>query len=160
MKAEFRYRKSAVFFTIIALGVLAGSLFYGRAILVNTLQTPFEKTGKLTDRQSYLVYLPDVLEPGKKYPIVFALSPNADAHSMISAWASVAEKHNWIIAASKEFHNGQEFGISLKQIEAELNDVENAYAIDTTRVIFTGFSGGEWERMQWLSSIPAECRPS
>jgi len=142
MKAESRHKKSVALLITIALGILVGLLFYGSPILVNTPQSPWPMTGKLTDRQSYLVYLPDDLEQGKKYPLVFALSPGADALSMISAWAPVAEKHHWIVAASKEFHNGQEFGLSLRQIEAELNDVKNAYAIDTTRVIFTGISGG------------------
>ena len=43
---------------------------------------------------------------------------------MIIAWAEVAEKHHWIIAASKEFQNGLEFSTALRLVETELNDVE------------------------------------
>lgn len=142
MKAESRHRRSAVVLITIALGILAGWLLCGSPILADSPKVQWLKTGKLTDRASYLVYLPDDLEAEKKYPLVFALSPGGDALSMISTWAAVAGKHHWIIAASKKFRNGQEFGPSLKEIEAELNDVEGAYAIDTTRVIFTGISGG------------------
>ncbi len=102
----------------------------------------WRETGQLLDHPTYLVYLPDGLEPGKRYPLVFALSPGADALGMISTWVAVAEKHHWIIAASKQFRNGQEFGPSLKEIEVELNEVEATYAVDPTEVIFTGISGG------------------
>ena len=142
IKREFWNRKSTALFIVIGLGILVGVLLYDLTIPVDTPQSPPDETGKLTDHQTYLVFLPDALEPGKKYPLVFALSPSADASSMISAWAPAATKHSWIVAASKEFHNGLAFDPSLKQLEAELNDVESNYPIDTTRVIFTGFSGG------------------
>ena len=142
MNAESGHRITGGLRGAIVASIIAGWLFGGAAIGVAGPQTPGAKAGKLTDRQSYLVYLPDGLEPGKKYPLVFALSPNGDARTMIAVWTAVAEKHHWIIAASKQFRNGQEFGPSLKEIEAELNDVESAYAVDPTRVIFTGISGG------------------
>jgi len=130
------------FLVIIVLGGLVGLLLYEFTAPVDTAQSQLPETGKLTDRQSYLIYLPETLESDKRYPLVFALSPGADAASMISVWKTAATKHIWIIIASKEFHNGVAFDASLRQLEAELNDVESKYPIDTTRVIFTGFSGG------------------
>jgi hypothetical protein len=142
MKENFWNRKSTAFLIIIVLGGLVGLLLYEFTAPVDTAQSQLPETGKLTDRQSYLIYLPETLEADKRYPLVFALSPGADAASMISVWKTAATKHIWIIAASKEFHNGVAFDASLRQLEAELNDVESNYPIDTTRVIFTGFSGG------------------
>ncbi len=142
MKEGFWNRKSTAFIIIIGLGFLIGLLLYELRIPISTLQPPPAATIRLIDHQTYLVYLPDDLEAGKRYPLVFALSPGANAASMISAWVPAATKHHWIVAASKEFHNGVEFGVSFRQIEAELNDVESNYAIDTTHVILTGLSGG------------------
>jgi predicted esterase len=142
MKEGFWNRKSTAFIIIIGLGFLIGLLLYELRIPVSTPQSPPAETIKLTDRQTYLVYLPDGIELGKRYPLVFALSPGANAASMISAWVPAATKHHWIVAASKEFRNGVEFGVTFRQIEAELNDVESSYPIDTTHVILTGLSGG------------------
>ncbi len=98
--------------------------------------------GHLADLGTCLVYVPDDLPAGKKVPLVFALSPGADAGSMIRTWAAVAEKHHWIVAASKEFRNGVAWGIVMPQVIAELDAVERAYAVDLNQVVFTGLSGG------------------
>jgi predicted esterase len=123
-------------------GVILAAVFFLGLKSVNLTRQVWTLTGKLVDQGSTLVYLPNQYLPGRKVPLVFALSPGADAYGMISTWAAVAEKHNWIIAASKTFQNGQDFLPSLKEVEAQLNRVETAYAIDLKRVIFTGISGG------------------
>jgi len=99
-------------------------------------------TGTFADHPTYLAYLPEGWNPAQRYPLVFALSPTADPRSMISAWSAVADQHHWLVAASKEFRNGQSFALSLRQIAAELDAVERDYAVNTRRVIFTGISGG------------------
>ncbi|MBI4674187.1 MAG: hypothetical protein HY741_21295 [Chloroflexi bacterium] len=96
----------------------------------------------MTDDGNYLVYHPDGLERGKRYPLVFALSPTADAMSMLNAWAGVAEKHKWLVAASKTFRNEQRMDTSLQQVSDALRAVEKKYPVNTRRVIFTGLSGG------------------
>ncbi|MGO9567765.1 MAG: hypothetical protein ACLP5H_09515 [Desulfomonilaceae bacterium] len=97
---------------------------------------------RITDHGTYLAYVPDGLAANRKYPLVFALSPSSDALSLISKWSKIADKHLWIVAASKEFRNGVAFDITLHQLEAELNDVEQKYNVNTNRIIFTGLSGG------------------
>lgn len=121
---------------IIALGALVGLLFF--VLLTSNVMAAslWFVTGKLKDNSSYMVYLPDGLQQHRNNVLVFALSPTADALSMLAAWSSVAEQHKWIVAASKEFQNGQDFGPSLQEVETELNDVEGKYAIDRSRVIF------------------------
>jgi predicted esterase len=110
-----------------------------------TIQTPgplWYFLGKIQDKGNYLIYTPAGMEPGKTYPLVFALSPSADAQALITAWAQVAEKHKWIVAASKTFKNGQDFLPSLSQVASQLNDVEKNFPINKNRVIFSGISGG------------------
>lgn len=98
--------------------------------------------GRVADRGTYLVYVPDRMPAGPSYPLVFALSPGADAASMIRTWAGVADAHGWIVAASKEFHNGISFDTLLPKMVAELDAVERAYPIDLNKVVYTGLSGG------------------
>jgi predicted esterase len=103
---------------------------------------PAAGPGQTVDHPTYLAYLPAGWTPEKPHPLVFALSPTGNPRSRIAAWSSVADRHRWLIAASKEFRNGLQFEPSLRQIEAELDAVERDYAVDLQRVIFTGISGG------------------
>jgi predicted esterase len=137
-----RYRTSPSLLLPIILAVCLVVLI-ATLVIYNTIAHPFWLwSGKVKDEGAYLVYLPDDIEEGKTYPLVFALSPGADAQSMINTWAGVAEKHHWIIAASKEFRNGIAFDITLNELDRELTDVEQAYPINPKQVIFTGISGG------------------
>jgi predicted esterase len=78
----------------------------------------------------------------KKYWLLFALSPSGDAPSMILKWRKVADRHTWILAASKESKNGVPFVVGLGIIDSELREVKQRYPVDDGRVIFTGLSGG------------------
>lgn len=104
--------------------------------------TPTATSSAQVNAASYLIYVPAGMEPDRRYPLVFALSPSGDAPAMIATWSAVADRHRWIVVASKDFKNGQKFSASLAHIESTLNEVELAYPVDRTRVIFTGFSGG------------------
>lgn len=99
-------------------------------------------SGSLLEAPAYLIYLPKGLVPGKKYPLVFALSPSGNALSMISTWTAVADRRSWIVAASTEFKQGARFTASMDALAAALTEIEQTYAIDPTRVIFSGFSDG------------------
>ena len=97
---------------------------------------------KISDHGTHLVYVPVGASFDRKYWLMFALSPSGDALSMILKWQKVADKHAWILAASKESKNGVPFHVCLRMIEAELRAVEQKYPVDARRVIFTGLSGG------------------
>ena len=142
MNAGSRRGKAAVFTTALVLGVLAARFASGAADAASPPPPRTLMTGTFADHPTYLAYLPEGWNPAQRSPLVFALSPTADPCSMISAWSAVADQHHWLVAASKEFRNGQPFAPSLKQIETELNAVEKEYAINPRRVIFTGISGG------------------
>ncbi|HTO05368.1 MAG TPA: hypothetical protein VL069_16790, partial [Opitutus sp.] len=99
-------------------------------------------SGSLGETPAYLIYLPKGLIPGRKYPLVFALSPTGNALSMISTWTAVADKRSWIVAASTEFKHGAKFSASMDALNAALTEIGQTYAVDPTRVIFSGFSDG------------------
>ncbi len=97
---------------------------------------------EILENNECVLYIPSGLAADKKYPLVIALSPSADAHSMIETWIGVAEKHKWLILASKEFKNGIDMGPVLERIMTNVAILSMQFPIDQQRLIATGFSGG------------------
>jgi len=97
---------------------------------------------KAIDRATYLAYVPKNLLKNKKYPLVFALSPDANANGMIGFWQPIADDHQLIVAASTEFRNGVSYSILDPRVWKELEEVKRLFPVDRTKVIFTGISGG------------------
>jgi predicted esterase len=123
-------------------GILVGVLGYFLIFHGQELWLGLMLKQRMTDHGDVLVYVPGGAASGGKVPLVFALSPSANADSMIAKWQPVAEKHSWIVAASKTSRNGVDFNILLPQIEAEIQDVLANYPVDPTHIIFAGMSGG------------------
>jgi predicted esterase len=94
------------------------------------------------DRGEYLLYVPGGINGGGKYPLVVALSPSADADSMIAVWRPIADRHRWIILASKVSRNGVDIAPVAKTVLSDVAEVEAAYPVDKAKIIFTGLSGG------------------
>ena len=106
--------------------------FCSFAVWADTIDTP-----------EYILYMPSGIDSGQKYPLVIALSPNADAQGMINVWKAISEKYNWILFASKEFKNGQPFYSDVDyHIMAVVKQLCMQYPIDSSRIIATGISGG------------------
>jgi predicted esterase len=137
-----RLKKLLLLLLTIALGILIPVSVYLFSLTFNPYLFYWKLTGRLQDQGTYLVYLPKDLPAGQKVPLVFALSPSADANSLILTWAGVAERHHWIIAASTQYRNFIDFAAALKQNQLDLNDALRRYPADPARVIFTGLSGG------------------
>ncbi len=98
---------------------------------------------RIVDTPDYLLYIPKGLDPAKEYPLIIALHPGADAQCMINLWKRNAEKHQWIIFASKKFCNGQDTVKSLADLVSILeNNIFASYSIDLDRIAAAGFSGG------------------
>lgn len=91
----------------------------------------------------YILYIPKDLESGKRYPLIIALHPGADARSMIDLWKGNAERHGWMVFASKRFSNGQDTTKSLQDLVSILKgSIFDKYPVDMKRIAATGFSGG------------------
>lgn len=98
---------------------------------------------KVIDDFRYLLYIPEGIELDKKYPLVIALSPSADAQTMIEKWEEVAKAHKWLILASKEFRNGIDSMDNISDnLAFLLKFIAANYPVDKSKVIMTGFSGG------------------
>ncbi len=94
------------------------------------------------DDSEFMLYLPEGLKDGKKYPLVIALSPTADAASLIRAWKSASDRYKFIILSSKKHSNDTDSNEIMPGIISKVLDLFLEYPIDRTKVIASGVSGG------------------
>jgi len=97
---------------------------------------------KIINDSAYILYIPGGLSSQKRYPLVIALSPSADAQSMIDVWKQAADKYKWIIMASKKFQNGVSAAPILNELASAVSKLYGKYPVSKTEVIASGFSGG------------------
>ncbi len=116
---------------------------YAVQIITDDSAAPETSPSELKDENKYLLYLPPGLETGKKYPLVIALSPAGNAQSILNAWRQVADKHKWIVFASKVFRNNGDMEQMLASVsDSVYMEVCPAGRADCDKVIATGMSGG------------------
>ena len=109
----------------------------------NSNSPVLSKQPRIIEDSQYIIYIPEGMQSNKNYPLVMALSPSADANSMIRTWKNVSEKYKWIIWASKEIRNGPEpMNLVSDKLAGILQFLVLNYQIDKTKVIMTGYSGG------------------
>jgi hypothetical protein len=96
----------------------------------------------MKETSTYLAYIPPQVLAGTHAPLVVALSPSADAQSMVSVLEMSADKLSVIIVASKESRNGVPIDQLLPGYGEIMNDSIKTLPIDEKRIIFAGFSGG------------------
>ncbi|MDD4003882.1 MAG: hypothetical protein PHW69_01595 [Elusimicrobiaceae bacterium] len=119
-----------------------------RAATGNTAKTvALDETGAaagtLTDKTEYILYIPAGLKPGTRHPLVVALSPGGEPYSMLNAWRSAADRHKWLVFASKVFSNGGDADKKLAAVSSALyNEICLRPDTDCTKTIVTGMSGG------------------
>jgi predicted esterase len=100
------------------------------------------ESGKTIDESYHLIFVPSGLETDRTYPLAILLSPGADANAMIRAWRPIAEKHRWILVASKVFRNGVSPDSAFdKTVELVTKNRLNL-PLDKTKIVASGFSGG------------------
>lgn len=100
------------------------------------------KKSQTIDHPRYIMYVPSGIDSRKKYPLVIAMSPSADAQLMIRVWRQIAEEYKWIIFASKESSNNLPIFSSNCDIALILNELFPWFPINPFKIIATGFSGG------------------
>lgn len=95
------------------------------------------------EENEYLIYVPEGLEPGQKYPLIVGFSPSANANDLVDTWRGHADKHRCIILASKIIKNGMDIPNYLNRLRNLIHErVAAQYPILPDRIIAVGTSGG------------------
>jgi poly(3-hydroxybutyrate) depolymerase len=106
--------------------------------------------GKITDRvtieadktQSYSLYLPSKFDGKTKLPIIYVFDPGARGKTGVEVFADAAEKYGYIVVGSNDSRNGLS-GDKLMPIFNNISgDTHRRFAIDDSRIVMAGFSGG------------------
>lgn len=96
----------------------------------------------LNETPAYILYHPACLEPGRRYPMLICLTPNASGEWSVFVWNKAAKRRKWIVYASKTFAVGLDMEESFKPIVANVNEIASGFPIDTDRIAVWGVSGG------------------
>lgn len=116
-------------------------LLSGVSFISSSCSPHFNKP-KIIDNSEYILCVPEDIDISNKYPLVVALSPGADAESMIETWQDVSNKYKWIIFASKEHRNGINLNEFMPKLTSLVKKVSSDFPIDKSKIIAAGFSGG------------------
>ena len=97
---------------------------------------------KADTSQSYALYLPSSYVSTKNYPVVFTFDPHGDGKLPLTNYKDLAEKYNFILAASNNSKNGTTWEDAQKIANVFFNDVQTRYYVNAQRIYCLGFSGG------------------
>jgi len=101
-----------------------------------------EGTCLMTETEGYIAYIPAQVRTGERVPMLAALSPEADADSMISVLRPTADNLSVVIVASKESQNGLTAADVFPGYDKLMDDAVATLPVDERRIIFGGMSGG------------------
>jgi predicted esterase len=94
------------------------------------------------------ILVPTGIVPGRTYPLVATFSWDGNPITEFQAWWNLAKENGWFVYASRDYQNSvlrSGFGPSEKvatRVKAQLDALPGTLPIDTSRIIFSGFSGG------------------
>ncbi|MBN2431709.1 MAG: hypothetical protein JXQ27_09550 [Acidobacteria bacterium] len=90
---------------------------------------------------SYALYLPEIYDPARKWPVVYFFEPAARGKLPVEKYQAVAAEFDTILIGSNTSRNYDNAAV-LQAAEAMWADSRRRLAIDPERVAFCGFSGG------------------
>ena len=91
--------------------------------------------------QSYALYIPSDYDPGRKWPVLFALDPAASGSIPVRVFREAAERYGYVVVGSNNSQNGPVV-VGFNALGAMWKDISDLLSIDPNRVYLTGFSGG------------------
>ncbi|PKL43424.1 MAG: hypothetical protein CVV41_10215 [Candidatus Riflebacteria bacterium HGW-Riflebacteria-1] len=95
------------------------------------------------EENEYLIYVPEGLAAGERYPLIVGFSPSANAKDTVATWRGHADNHKCIILASKIIKNGMDIPNYLNRLRNLIHErVAVQYSIRPDRIIAVGTSGG------------------
>jgi hypothetical protein len=91
-------------------------------------------------QQNYALYLPRAYTADRKWPVLYALGPDAKGAEAVGAFQAAAERHGWIVAGSNNARDGTQEVIQRSAL-AMIKDVEARLAVDSARRYLAGLGG-------------------
>jgi dienelactone hydrolase len=90
---------------------------------------------------TYALYLPAAYSAQKRWPVIFALDPEAKGVEPVKLMAPMAEKYGYIVLGSNVSRNGP-MRDSINALQEMWKDAHERFRVDEKRRYLTGYSGG------------------
>jgi predicted esterase len=97
---------------------------------------------RFIESEATILRIPSSFDPRAKHALVVLLSPSADAVGMMQFWTPLAERHQWLILASKTSRNGVDYDQTIPPLIRDLEKIVAEQSVDVRRVVASGISGG------------------
>jgi poly(3-hydroxybutyrate) depolymerase len=116
--------------------------------LLESYASPGAFSSVVVQTRDAAIIVPSGLVPGRNYPLVVAFAWNGSPGVPFEVWRTLAEQNHWIVYGSKDYQNavlraGVAPSVNLARVvKAQLDALAGELPIDTSRIIFTGYSGG------------------
>lgn len=109
----------------------------------------------LDPSQTYAVYLPSDYHPGRNWPLLVAMDPRGRAEVPTVLFRPAAERFGYIIISSYDTRSDVDYDPNTPAVNAMLNDAAQLFAVDRSRIYFTGFSGTARTGWVFAFQVPA-----
>jgi hypothetical protein len=91
--------------------------------------------------QSYALYRPAQYDNKKSWPVILIFDPSARGRTGVNTFIEAGRKYGFILACSNNSRNGP-MGNNFTAASAMLQDLEERFTVDHSRIYVAGFSGG------------------
>lgn len=99
-------------------------------------------TVQVDEKISYEIFVPPDLDPKKKYPLIFFLSPSGNPNIYTPVILNACRSENFIFAGSYNFRNEISHNEFLPAIKKSLQHILDNYPVHQKLLYLAGFSGG------------------
>jgi predicted esterase len=97
--------------------------------------------------ERYALYLPSHYDVSRRWPALLVLDPRGRAVLAMERFRAAAERDGYIVVSSYNTVSDSTEEPNVRAVNAMLADLQNGFAIDTTRMYLAGMSGTA--RMAW-----------
>ncbi len=105
--------------------------------------------------ESYAVYLPSKYDPGKEWPILFAMDMQGRGKQVVHMFQEAAEEQGYIVTGSNNIHDSLSIAQNITVVSRMFNSAFSLFSINKGRAYTAGFSNGA----KLASLIPSLIRP-
>ncbi len=135
-----------LFFSVTAFSQVLTSVFIDN----NQFEISKLETGKIYCKiqvsadttQSYSLYLPKKFNNTTYFPVIVFFDPDGNGQVPLDLYKDLAEKNDFILAASNSSRNGLIMSVNKKIADNLVDEVKNKFHPNLNKLAFAGFSGG------------------
>jgi hypothetical protein len=142
---------------ILLIFLLVGTLYHATSQELVLKKGVVQDSVRINDSipESYAVYLPSNYDPGKIWPILFAMDMQGRGKQVVHMFQETAEEQGYIVAGSNSIHDSLSIAQNITVVSRMFNSAFSLFSINKGRTYTAGFSNGA----KFASLIPSFIKP-